>query len=142
MQTFLMILFFGFLVLVGLLFLGAVRNREQTAKFWQIAKAQEKRTKLSDSESCKSLSLLPEDLPLVSAIRKKLAQRGSYSPDLIYPNDELWETFDFQLGDFVDEFAMEFIECGYGDMPCEELKNVGDLVKCLVVRQKSKQAKK
>jgi hypothetical protein len=61
---------------------------------------------------------------------------------LIYPDDELWETFDFQLGDFIDEFAMEFIECEYGDMPCEELQSVGDLVKHLVARQKLQQARK
>jgi FtsZ-interacting cell division protein ZipA len=70
MQTFLIVLSFGFLVLIGLLILGVVRNRGQKAKFQQIAKAQKKRTKLSDLEFCKSLSLLPEDLPAVSAIRK------------------------------------------------------------------------
>ena len=142
MQTFLYILLFVICVFIGLCILSAVRSREQKAKFRQIAIVQERRPKLSDSDFCKSLSILPEDLSLTSAIRKDLAQRGSFNPELIYPDDELWEIFNFQLGDFIDEFSFEFIECGHGELPYEELKQVGDLVKCLVARNKQKNAKK
>jgi len=137
-----MILLFGVFVLMSLLLLGIVRDREQKTKFRQIMAMQEKRQNLSDFDFCKKASLMPEDATLVSAIRNKLAQRGSYNPEKIYPEDELWETFDFQLGDFVDEFATQFIECEYGDLPYEELKQVGDLVKCLVDRRKVQGTKK
>jgi hypothetical protein len=142
MQTFLFIVLFAVCVFFGLCILSFIRSREQKAKFRQIAIAQEKRPKMSDLDFCEKLSISQEDSALVSAIRKKLAQRGSYNPELIYPDDELWETFDFQLGDFIDEFSHEFINCGYGKLPYEELKQVGELVKCLVTRSKQKTSTK
>ena len=97
---------------------------------------QSKRDLLPDLEFCEKLSLDPSCLAFVSEVRKKLAMRGAYDPNRIYPEDDLWETFDFQIGDFLDEFAMNFIECGYGDLPYEELKSVGDFVKYLISKRK------
>ena len=136
MQTFLIILFLAVLLVAALLLLSYFRNLEKKAQFRKIAQAQANRAPLSDLEFCTKLVLNSNDLSFVSAIRKALANRGDYSYERIYPDDELWETFDFQLGDFLDEFARDFIQCGHGDLPYEKLHSVGDFVKYLVSRRK------
>ena len=136
MQIFLVTLFLVVLVVAGLLLLSYFRNLEKKAEFRKIAQMQANRAPLSDLEFCTKLLLNPNDVDFVSAIRKALAKRGDYNYERIYPEDELWDTFNFQLGDFLDEFAMDFIQCGYGELPSEELKSIGDFVKYLVSKHK------
>jgi hypothetical protein len=115
----------------------SVHHLVQRRRFQKIASIQAARKPLSDLEFCKKLSVPADQVNFVSEVRKNLAKRGSYKSELIYPEDELWKTFDFQTGDLLDEFAMNLISMNRGELPCEELNSVGDFVKYLVSKREA-----
>jgi hypothetical protein len=92
---------------------------------------QKKRIALSETDFCKRLSVDENNASLVRAIRESLAKRPSLNPERIYPEDELWDDFDFQIDDFFDETTKKYFRENYEYFP-DDVRRVGELVKFLI----------
>jgi hypothetical protein len=119
-------------VIFAVLLLYAIDRFKRRATIRRYRLSQKKRTPLSEIEFCKRLSIDEANAVLVATVRQGLSKRGFFDPDRIYPEDSLWEVFDFQLGDFLDEFVMRFFYAEYECLPDEDLSCVGDFVKFLI----------
>jgi hypothetical protein len=92
---------------------------------------QNNRAPLSGMDFCKRLSVDENNASFVHAVRENLAKRPSLNPSLIYPEDELWDGFDFEIVEVFDEPTMNYF-CENYEYFSDDVKRVGDLVKFLI----------
>ena len=125
-------------IIVAVLLLIAF-DRSKCRSFLKRYKLKQKsRSALSEADFCRRLPIDENNSSFVRAIRESLAKRPALYPERIYPEDELWDGFDFEIDDFFDKSTMKFFWEHYAYLS-DDVRSVGDLVKFLIrVRDEAK----